>query len=1455
MDPDLSRELEEQIRELNATLAQLGGVMAEQIKATSSATSNIQQTSNASKSNKQATTQNSQAQDRLNEANKNASEVMAKASQNFSEALGHGVSSLNSFGSALFSAEQGMSKYGKAADSLGQSAFSVGQNFGLLGTAVGGVIAIFGKVVGEVFKLTDNIVNTRDSFAKVGGILPTTLTGLDSLAKQAGFALDDMQKLSKATNSLGQNLLGLGGYAGEGAIKFMKMVNVGEDVRMKYDRLGVSQEHLLALQGKYVEAQRISGQAMENQSKSSDQLRRESLAYADNLIKMSSLTGKSADELEQQANVAMMEYEEQVQIMAENKKIADLRKQGRNEEADAIKLEQENRDMLIRQTSRLFGDAEGQMAGRLMRQGAYDEKTAPMAIRDPNFLSFVESLKKSKNAMGDINRQAGVTMQKMDETAVRYGKGLQYVGEEGGKQLGLAKEAITERNKYATEPAKALEQISKTIGEKKEEGTDPYADNIAAFRSFERQSRVKLQDFLGRIDPLRMGFDELKKYAIAAAVALGAITAAFALPAVAGGVKSLLSGGGGKLPTKAKYYGMTKKEYRDAVKEALASGKGRKQLNRELKDNYKYLRKEGIITKTGASTGKLWPGASTVISKASPVGKVTSAADSPGAAKTGGFLMSIVRGLESAGKAGAGLVKGAGYLSAAIAVIGAGIAAATWLMGAALPNLAKGLKSFEKLNGPNLKAVGIGMAGLGAGILAMGAGQVAGAIGNVVNWFVKGEDPLENSAKQIKKLEALTLNTDKIKNNSEAVVAFAKAMSAASSIGAGGAVANMAKGIADSINAYFEGKPVTAQLEDFSKLNIDSKNVEKNASAFKVFAEAIASYKGYGSNSGAAGAAIADATSKFFNVAPPYQKMVEFTQLKVDDKQVKKNANAFKSFAEAIASYKGYGSNSGAAGAAIAEATAGFFNATPPYEKMVEFGNLEFNGKKVRKNAIAFKQFAEAMASFTGFGSTLGAIGYAIAESTVRFFGAAPPLDQFLYFSYLPINEKRTRTNATSFRLFSEAMASYKGLGKPTGAISTAIAEATYKFFGVRPPLQQFVYFSSLNIDPKKTTANAKAFVSFSNAMAEYKGGPGLLDTISSLIGKGFGAIFGEDGPVEAFEKFAKTDFGPKASQNADAFYKYAQSAGMIAQVGGGSPGGGGGGGSPGGGGGFSGAVQSGLETGARVGAAATGAVGGAIAAGADMASNFVDWASARITGRPTDVLTFTKNSGSYENFAALTPETQKAVVMAATEYKKATGRKMQVNSARRAVADQERLYNETIRRGTPGIGPGGMLVGKPPSRGGNPPHLTGKAIDLQEGKSDASRAIPILAKYNMKQTYGRKDPVHFDLKARDGGIFEGPDKGYPVTMHGSEMIAPLEVNSILMKLAKTPANAPSTPSNTAPKTMSSNQFTKSGGEISDQATMNLELYGMITKKIDAMINVLENSQDTQTKMLRHARV
>lgn len=152
----------------------------------------------------------------------------------------------------------------------------------------------------------------------------------------------------------------------------------------------------------------------------------------------------------------------------------------------------------------------------------------------------------------------------------------------------------------------------------------------------------------------------------------------------------------------------------------------------------------------------------------------------------------------------------------------------------------------------------------------------------------------------------------------------------------------------------------------------------------------------------------------------------------------------------------------------------------------------------------------------------------------------------------------------------------------------------------------------------------------------------------------------------------------------------------------------------------------------------------------------------------PEDILDFANTSSSnLERFRALDPRVQAAVLAAGQEYTQLNpGRKLKVNSAMRTREDQQRLYDDYVRRGGRG-----MPVAPP----GTSAHESGLAVDIQQGRE--SSVVDILRKHGLIQNVPN-DPVHFSMAGAPayayGGIAQGPRSGYQATLHGTEAIVPL---------------------------------------------------------------------------------
>ena len=100
-----------------------------------------------------------------------------------------------------------------------------------------------------------------------------------------------------------------------------------------------------------------------------------------------------------------------------------------------------------------------------------------------------------------------------------------------------------------------------------------------------------------------------------------------------------------------------------------------------------------------------------------------------------------------------------------------------------------------------------------------------------------------------------------------------------------------------------------------------------------------------------------------------------------------------------------------------------------------------------------------------------------------------------------------------------------------------------------------------------------------------------------------------------------------------------------------------------------------------------------------------------------------------------LNPDLQKRLMAAADVY----GKPLTINSGYRSSADQQRLWDESVRANRPGKGPNGMPIARP----GSSLHEKGMAVDIQEYKDP--KAVAALRSQGLIQTVSG-DPVHFEV-------------------------------------------------------------------------------------------------------------
>jgi hypothetical protein len=120
----------------------------------------------------------------------------------------------------------------------------------------------------------------------------------------------------------------------------------------------------------------------------------------------------------------------------------------------------------------------------------------------------------------------------------------------------------------------------------------------------------------------------------------------------------------------------------------------------------------------------------------------------------------------------------------------------------------------------------------------------------------------------------------------------------------------------------------------------------------------------------------------------------------------------------------------------------------------------------------------------------------------------------------------------------------------------------------------------------------------------------------------------------------------------------------------------------------------------------------------------------------PSSSASNTSNGSLKGDTTGLDPELHKRLMAAAEVY----GKPLTINSGFRSYEKQKAEYDKSVAAGTPGVGPGGMLVAKP----GSSNHERGMAVDIQEYRDP--KAVEALKSQGLVQRYGNADAVHFEI-------------------------------------------------------------------------------------------------------------
>lgn len=472
----------------------------------------------------------------MQEAAAKATEDYNKAMGNLSAATQSAVTGAKQLGTAFLSTEKGFSKFGEGLKSAGDAAFNLGKMIGgPLGLAVGALLKGATMAADAALKQADNTLKATDSLSKLGGAGAFTANQVLAMGHNAGLTSANLDVMTKAAGKAGTGMAGLGSTVAGGIKAFGDMVAVSKEQRMAFQRMGVSQEELMAQQADYVKLQELSGVNLADQVKNGKNLKAASLEYAENLLRLSALTGKSADDLTKEKMIANEVYEEQIQTQMEQAKIRQLKAEGRDAEAADIQRQQENRKRAAEEYVHTFGKEQGLQMARAVRTGSFDKSTAGLATIGFDPAAEKRKLEEAKSKE-EVDRLTAATKndmkQKREQMLLANGTAVQYGGEKLGKALGLGGVETAQaygRMGSRDEVAANAEATKRTAGTAQGKGDNAAANDPAQIArnkltEAEIAAKVELDKLLASVNPLLTGFN-------ATTIAATALTAAAVLAA------------------------------------------------------------------------------------------------------------------------------------------------------------------------------------------------------------------------------------------------------------------------------------------------------------------------------------------------------------------------------------------------------------------------------------------------------------------------------------------------------------------------------------------------------------------------------------------------------------------------------------------------------------------------------------------------------------------------------------------------------------------------------------------------------------------------------------------------------------------------------------------------------------------------------------------------------------
>jgi hypothetical protein len=437
------------------------------------------------------------------------------------------------------------------------------------------------------------------------------------------------------------------------------------------------------------------------------------------------------------------------------------------------------------------------------------------------------------------------------------------------------------------------------------------------------------------------------------------------------------------------------------------------------------------------------------------------------------------------------------------------------------------------------------------------------------------------------------------------------------------------------------------------------------------------------------------------------------------------------------------------------------------------------------------------------------------------------------------IDTAKVTNNAAALVVLPQAMAKLpadREPGKSLDSLSTLIGDPV-----IINDLNAFG--STLNLDPEKTKNNTEAFINFSTELASFKVDQQLVSTVNTITDARLNRLFGEGSIVDTFIDFTSENLGKFVEVNAAAFLNFSKAMNIL-----------------------SGGNKSTLGDLANAAVAAGSVTAGAAAGAAMVVGNALGISSGGTqqgdevkigneirkggtvswrTNNPGNVSygELSKKYGAIGRWMKPDGDKQQRTTGIAIMPTYENGLQLKIGLWRRPL-----YQNDTLDQGVSRWTQGRPDTNLGTSYAKDMANAAGVSVDFPISKlTDAQ--LKAAAIRQQKWEGFKEGTVN---KAKLGGMFKGPTGGYPIELHGTELVIPVTPDSILSKLAEGSANSEKMTNEILDTVTGMLNGNASTGEVDQFLELDNQMKEMLIGKINKMLDALGNKQTTSRKLLKH---